>query len=109
MSEEGAASTSSSLGSQETPAVDSSSLALSAAQGRRSSLRVGTAGMQTTVQDLGRFGYGRYGLPVAGALDDCALRWANLLVGNEPGAAALEITLLGPTLTLEGERPVVAA
>jgi biotin-dependent carboxylase-like uncharacterized protein len=65
--------------------------------------------MQTTVQDLGRFGYGRYGLPVAGALDDCALRWANLLVGNEPGAAALEITLLGPTLTLEGERPVVAA
>src|SRR5215210_2207439 len=78
---------------------------------RHSSLviRVGTAGMQTTVQDLGRFGYGRYGLPVSGALDDFALRWANLLVGNEPGAAALEFTLLGPTLTLEGERPVAAA
>ncbi len=72
-------------------------------------LRVTAAGLLTTVQDLGRYGYGRYGLPVAGALDDCALRWANLLAGNPAEAAALELTFLGPTLALEGDRPVVAA
>lgn len=72
-------------------------------------LRITAAGLLTTVQDLGRYGYGRYGLPVAGALDDGALRWANLLVGNDPTLAALELTLLGPTLTLEGDRPVLAA
>ncbi|HET8627250.1 MAG TPA: 5-oxoprolinase/urea amidolyase family protein [Thermomicrobiales bacterium] len=77
--------------------------------GAEPALRVVAPGLQTTVQDLGRHGYGRFGLPVAGALDDHALRWANLLAGNDPGAAALEIPLLGPTLTLEADRPVVAA
>lgn len=72
-------------------------------------LRVTAAGLLTTVQDLGRYGYGRFGLPVAGALDDGALRWANLLAGNDPGAAVIEVTFLGPTLTLEGERSVLAA
>lgn len=72
-------------------------------------LRVGVAGLLTTVQDLGRFGAARFGLSPVGALDDCALRWANLLAGNDPGAAALECTFLGPTLTLEGPRPVAAA
>lgn len=75
----------------------------------RARVRVTAAGLLTTVQDLGRFGYGRFGLPVAGALDDLALRWANLLVGNEAGAAALEITLAGPTLILEGDQPLLAA
>jgi biotin-dependent carboxylase-like uncharacterized protein len=72
-------------------------------------LRVTAAGLLTTVQDLGRHGHGRLGLPPAGALDAAALRWANLLVGNAPDAAALELTLLGPTLALEGERPLRAA
>jgi antagonist of KipI len=40
-------------------------------------------GMLTTVQDLGRFGYQRYGVPVSGAMDGLALRAANLLVGND--------------------------
>jgi antagonist of KipI len=55
-------------------------------------------GMLTTVQDLGRFGYQRYGVPTSGALDLFALRAANRLVGNGDGAAALEITLIGPRL-----------
>ena len=55
-------------------------------------------GMLTTVQDLGRFGYQRYGVPVSGAMDGLALRAANLLVGNDAGAAALELTMLGPKL-----------
>ena len=52
-------------------------------------------GSLTTVQDLGRYGYQQYGVPVSGAMDDYALRVANLLVGNDEGEACLEITLLG--------------
>jgi len=40
-------------------------------------------GPWTTVQDLGRYGYQRYGVPVSGAMDALALRVGNLLVGND--------------------------
>lgn len=53
-------------------------------------------GFLTTVQDLGRFGYQRLGIPTAGAMDPFALRAANALVGNDQGAACLECTLVGP-------------
>ena len=59
-------------------------------------LEIVDGGMLTTVQDLGRWGYQRFGVPVSGAMDPFALRAANLLVGNEEGAACLEITVLGP-------------
>ena len=62
---------------------------------------VENGGLLTTVQDLGRRGYERYGVPVSGAMDAPALESANLLVGNDPGEAGLEITLLGPTLRFE--------
>jgi antagonist of KipI len=62
-----------------------------------SSLVVESPGLLTTVQDLGRPGYGTIGVSPSGAADPVALRLANLLVGNEPGAAALEMTLLGGT------------
>ena len=52
--------------------------------------------MRTSVQDLGRGGYQRFGVPRAGALDAPAMRVANILVGNREGAAGLEITALGP-------------
>lgn len=55
-------------------------------------------GLLTTVQDLGRYGYQRYGVPVSGCMDQFALRAANLLVGNDDEAAGLEITLIGPRL-----------
>jgi antagonist of KipI len=54
--------------------------------------------MVTTVQDLGRPGLARFGVSTAGALDRGALILGNRLVGNEPDAAGLEITLLGPEL-----------
>jgi len=53
------------------------------------------SGPLTTVQDNGRFGYGRYGVPPSGALDTFSLRTANLLVGNSENEACLEITLFG--------------
>ncbi|UCF93624.1 MAG: biotin-dependent carboxyltransferase family protein [Desulfobacterales bacterium] len=52
-------------------------------------------GLLTTVQDLGRFGFGRYGVAPSGALDAFALRIGNLLVGNTEDQAGIETTLLG--------------
>ncbi len=55
-------------------------------------------GLLTTVQDLGRPGYQRYGTPWSGAADPASLRFANRAVGNPDGAAGLECALMGPTL-----------
>lgn len=52
-------------------------------------------GMLTTVQDEGRWGYQAFGMPVAGVMDRYAYRTANILAGNAPGAAALEMTVMG--------------
>lgn len=64
-------------------------------------MRVVTGGLQTTVQDLGRIGYQRDGVPAGGAMDRVALRVANLLVGNDESAAGLEAALIGPAITFE--------
>src|SRR5512135_2236026 len=61
-------------------------------------LEVIQPGAFTTVQDLGRFGYQKYGVSISGAMDRFALRVANLLVGNGEGQAALEATIVGPRL-----------
>jgi antagonist of KipI len=55
-------------------------------------------GLFTTVQDLGRHPYQVFGVSTCGAMDPLSLRLANILVGNEDGDAALEVTLLGPKL-----------
>ncbi len=60
-----------------------------------SSLVVESPGLLTTVQDLGRPGFGPLGISPSGAADPVALRLGNLLVGNDPGAPTLEMTLLG--------------
>jgi allophanate hydrolase subunit 2 len=54
-------------------------------------LHVLSPGFLTTVQDLGRPGYQRLGIPVGGALDPVSLRAANALVANPPDMGALEI------------------
>ena len=64
------------------------------------------AGFLTSVQDLGRTGFRQFGVSTSGALDSFALRVANLLVGNDEGAAGLEITLGGLQLRFEDERVV---
>ena len=53
-------------------------------------------GPLTTVQDLGRFGFLRFGIPPSGPMDRDAFVAANLLVGNSHSMAALECTLIGP-------------
>ena len=60
-------------------------------------------GALTTVQDLGRPGFAHLGIPRSGAADRSSLKLANRLVGNAEGAAALECTLIGPSLTFDGD------
>src|SRR5919108_5705649 len=64
------------------------------------------AGFVTSVQDLGRTGFRQFGVSTSGALDPFALRVANLLVGNDEGAAGLEITLGGLHLRFNDDRMV---
>ncbi|KAB2639411.1 MAG: urea carboxylase, partial [Verrucomicrobia bacterium] len=57
------------------------------------------AGVQSTIQDWpGRCGYWDVGVPPSGPVDALSMRLANRLVGNNQGAAALELTAMGPTL-----------
>jgi antagonist of KipI len=62
-----------------------------------SEIRVQAPGLLTTVQDLGREGFGPLGVSPSGAADAISLRVGNRLVDNTEGAAALEMTLLGGT------------
>jgi antagonist of KipI len=70
------------------------------------SMIVERAGFLTSVQDLGRTGFREFGVSSGGALDTFGLRVTNLLVGNDEGAAGLEITLGGLQLRFEDERLV---
>ncbi|WP_371227186.1 urea carboxylase [Pseudomonas sp. QE6] len=66
---------------------------------RAHTFEVLSAGTQTSVQDYpGRLGYWAVGVPPSGPMDDRALRLGNALLGNPEGAAALEITMSGPSL-----------
>src|SRR5712691_13311346 len=58
-------------------------------------------GALTTVQDLGRRGHLRYGIPPSGPIDRQAFVVANRLAGNPDGAAGLECTVLGPRFVAE--------
>ncbi|MGC9272141.1 biotin-dependent carboxyltransferase family protein [Acidiphilium sp.] len=60
-------------------------------------------GLSTTVQDLGRPGYFHLGIPIGGAMDRLSLRAANLLVGNDEGAACLEAVFIGPKLAFTSD------
>jgi biotin-dependent carboxylase-like uncharacterized protein len=64
-------------------------------------IRVLEPGALTTVQDLGRPGYLRYGIPPSGPIDHVAFLVANRLVGNPDGAAGLECTVLGLRFEVE--------
>lgn len=63
-------------------------------------------GLLTTVQDSGRPGLAHLGVPHAGAADAAAYARANRQVGNRPGAAALELTAVGPQLRFEVDATV---
>jgi KipI family sensor histidine kinase inhibitor len=83
---------------EQLPPGDNARMAVAAGRTSHPALEVLKPGLFTTIQDLGRWGYQASGVSVAGAMDPLALRLANGLAGNAQDAAALEITLLGPTL-----------
>jgi biotin-dependent carboxylase-like uncharacterized protein len=64
-------------------------------------------GVHTTVQDSGRFGLMKYGIPLSGAMDQYSYRIGNLLVSNPEDAASFEITVQG--LVLEALIPATVA
>ena len=61
-------------------------------------IEVITPGFYSTIQDLGRFGYAKFGVPQSGVMDSFSARKANLLLNNDPNAAVIEITMTGPVL-----------
>lgn len=64
-------------------------------------IKVLNPGLDATVQDNGRIGYYQLGMPPSGAMDKFSYTVANWLVGNLDGAAALEITYMGPELEFQ--------
>lgn len=72
-------------------------------------IRVDDPGLLTTVQDAGRWGSQHLGVPVAGPMDPVSHRLANLLVGNPPDRATLEVTLVGPALRFLSEATFAVA
>jgi len=65
------------------------------------SLTIIKPGLFATIQDLGRYGYQKYGVAIGGAMDEPAARAANWLVGNRDTEAVLELTLTGAELRAE--------
>lgn len=72
-------------------------------------IRVKAPGLATSVQDLGRPGYYHLGIPISGGMDRFALRAANMLAGNEEGAAVLEAVFMGPELEFTEDATVAVA
>ncbi len=58
-------------------------------------------GIFSAIQDLGRFGYQKFGVPQSGVMDRYAMRICNLILGNAEDSAVLEITLQGPHLKFQ--------
>ena len=68
------------------------------------SFQVTKPGMMTTIQDLGRTGYQKFGVSQSGAMDKISLMAANALVGNDLDAAGLECMIIGPELQFEEDQ-----
>lgn len=55
-------------------------------------------GLFSSIQDFGRTGFLKYGVPLSGAMDNFSAKMANLVLNNQPDSAVLEITQMGPKL-----------
>ncbi|MET4146859.1 MULTISPECIES: 5-oxoprolinase/urea amidolyase family protein [unclassified Arthrobacter] len=74
-----------------------------------SGLRIVSPGLQSLIQDLGRYGHSSLGVSAAGALDRASLRRANRLVGNGPSAAAIETVAGGLRIQAVGDQVLAVA
>lgn len=69
-------------------------------------VKITAPGGYTTVQDMGRCGFARFGVPVSGCLDAFSARLANLLVGNNDTCALLELTIMGPAMEIQADMDI---
>lgn len=67
-------------------------------------IRIVKAGMLTTIQDLGRFGFQKSGMAVSGAMDQLALQLGNIILRNQEGEAGIECTMMGPTIYFDEDQ-----
>ena len=70
------------------------------------SIKIIDKGMLTTIQDLGRFGYQRYGVTPSGVMDEYSAKMANILVGNELEAPVIETTFKGAAIEFSGDSSI---
>src|SRR5699024_12832172 len=66
-------------------------------------------GRTSRLQDNGRIGYQRFGVPVSGAMNQFAMQVANILVGNPRTYACMEVTFIGPELEVCADNPQLIA
>lgn len=64
-------------------------------------------GLFSTIQDQGRFGSMKFGVPLSGAMDRYSSKMANLILQNSPDRAVLEITQMGPKLKFSEPAEIV--
>ncbi|MDY8138072.1 biotin-dependent carboxyltransferase family protein [Aquimarina sp. 2201CG5-10] len=64
-------------------------------------------GIYTSIQDLGRFGFSKYGIPKSGAMDQMSVKLANAILGNDENDAVLEWTMQGPILQFSEQTIIV--
>ena len=69
-------------------------------------LHIKKAGLHTSIQDIGRISYQEFGVPSGGVMDREAANTANWLVGNPKNTPLLEITLMGPTIHIQGSAQI---
>jgi antagonist of KipI len=67
------------------------------------SLIVLKPGLQSTIQDLGRYNYSHFGISASGAADSLSLKIGNLIVGNKESASAIEMTIIGGEFQFDSE------
>tara|TARA_B110000196_G_scaffold67133_1_gene56835 strand:- start:2339 stop:3265 length:927 start_codon:yes stop_codon:yes gene_type:complete len=67
------------------------------------SLIVLKPGLQSTIQDLGRYNYSHFGISASGAADPLSLKIGNLIVGNKESASAIEMTIIGGEFQFDSE------
>ena len=61
-------------------------------------IKIIKAGLLTTIQDMGRYGYQETGMAVSGVMDTRSASLANILAGNDENEGVLEVTMMGPTI-----------
>ncbi len=72
-------------------------------------LTILTSGLHTSIQDMGRYGFRQYGIPISGAMDQDNARLANLLVNNPYNHPVIEITQIGPKILFHDQALIAIA